>query len=147
MVQPGPTKVDIYNAGYENFKAGNYLVADSVFDIYKSKYPDEVYGHYWSFRSLSVVDSTMEQGLAIPDCQRFIELAESDKVKNKSTLITAYGYMAGYNANVKKDFPTAISYLDKIIEIDPTNVDATKNKEILLKASKGSGKTPAKSKP
>jgi len=55
--------------------------------------------------------------------------------------------MAGYNANVKKDFPTAISYLDKIIEIDPTNVDATKNKEILLKASKGSGKTPAKSKP
>ena len=53
----------------------------------------------------------------------------------------------GYNANVKKDFPTAISYLDKIIEIDPTNVDATKNKEILLKASKGSGKTPAKGKP
>lgn len=142
MVKPAPSKVDIYNAGFENFKAGNYLVADSVFDIYKSKYPDEVYGHYWSFRSLSVVDSTMEQGLAVPDCQKFIELAEADKVKNKSTLITAYGYMAGYNANVKKDFPMAISYLDKIIEIDPTNTDASKNKEILQKAS-GKGTKPA----
>lgn len=142
MIQPAPTKVDIYNAGFESFKAGNYLVADSVFDIYKTKFPDEVYGYYWSFRSLSVVDSTMEQGLAIPDAQRFIEIAESDKVKNKSTLVTAYGYMAGYNANVKKDFPTAIGFLDKIIEIDPTNMDASKNKEILQKAvGKGTGKT------
>lgn len=134
LVKPAPSKVDIYNAGFENFKAGNYLVADSVFDIYKAKYPDEVYGHYWSFRSLSVVDSTMEQGLAIPDCQRFVELAELDKVKNKSTLVTAYGYLAGYNANVKKDFAAAISYLDKIIEIDPANADAVKNREILQKA-------------
>ena len=144
MLQPNPTKVDIYNAGFENFKAGNYLVADSVFDIYKTKFPDEVYGYYWSFRSLSVVDSTMEQGLAVPDAQKFIEIAEADKVKNKSTLITAYGYMAGYNANVKKDFPTAITYLDKIIEIDPANVDATKNKEILQKAM-GKSKTGTKS--
>lgn len=144
MVKPAPSKVDIYNAGFESFKAQNYLVADSVFDIYKAKYPDEVYGYYWSFRSLSVVDSTMEQGLAIPDCQRFVEIAEVDKVKNKSTLITAYGYLAGYNANVKKDFPVAISYLDKIIEIDPTNADAVKNKEILQKAlGKGASTKPA----
>jgi hypothetical protein len=61
-------------------------------------------------------------------------------VKNKNTLITAYGYMAGYNANIKKDFATAISYLDKIIVVDPTNPDAAKNKEILQKAmSKGGG--------
>lgn len=130
----GPGKVDIYNAGFENFKAGNYLVADSIFDIYKTRYPDEVYGHYWSFRSLSVIDSTMEQGLAIPDVTRFIELAENDKVKNKSTLITAYGYLAGYNANIKKDFATAITFLDKIIEVDPGNLDAVKNREIIQKA-------------
>ncbi|HLO80478.1 MAG TPA: tetratricopeptide repeat protein [Chitinophagaceae bacterium] len=138
-LNPNPGKVDIYNAGFENFKAGNYMRADSIFDIYKGKYPDEVYGHYWSFRSLSVVDSTMEQGLAIPDATKFIEVAELDKAKNKSTLITAYGYMAGYNANVKKDFATAISFLDKIIEIDPANADALKNKEILQKALAKSG--------
>jgi hypothetical protein len=90
--------------------------------------------------AITGIDTTMEAGIAIPDCTRFIEIAESDKVKNKNTLITAYGYMAGYNANIKKDFPAAISYLDKIIAVDPTNADATKNKEILQKAmSKGGG--------
>lgn len=133
-INPKPGKVDIYNAGFENFKAAEYQRADSIFQIYKTRFPDEVYGHYWSFRSLSVIDSTMEGGLAVPDCQKFIEVAEKDKVKNKNTLITAYGYMAGYNANIKKDFPTAIGYLDKILEVDPANVDAIKNKEILQKA-------------
>jgi hypothetical protein len=145
-LNPNPGKVDIYNAGFENFKATNYQRADSIFGIYKTKYPDEVYGHYWSFRSRSVIDSTMEGGLAVPDCQRFIEVAESDKVKNKNTLITAYGYMAGYNANVKTDFPAAIGFLDKILEVDPANADATKNKEILQKAmgKQGGGAAPAK---
>jgi tetratricopeptide (TPR) repeat protein len=141
-VNPNPGKVDLYNAGFENFRAGEYQRSDSVFKIYAAKYPDEVYGHYWSFRALSVIDSTMEKGLAIADCQKFIEVAEKDKVKNKNTLVTAYGYMAGYHANMKKDFPTAITYLDKILEVDPTNADAAKNKEILQKAGSNKGAAP-----
>jgi len=134
QLNPKTSKVDLYNAGFENFKAGEFRKADSIFTVYKTNFPAEVYGHYWSFRSLSVVDSTMEQGLAIPDCEKFISIAESDKAKNKSTLITAYGYLAGYTANIKKDLALASSYLDKIIEIDPNNQDAIKNREILQKA-------------
>jgi tetratricopeptide (TPR) repeat protein len=145
-LNPNPGKVDLYNAGFENFKATNYSRSDSIFGVYKQKFPDEVYGHYWAFRSKSVIDSTMEGGLAIADCNNFIAVAEKDKVKNKNTLITAYGYLAGYNANIKKDFPAAISYLDKILEVDPTNADAAKNKDILLKAqSKGAAKPGSKS--
>jgi TolA-binding protein len=142
-----PSKVDIYNAGFENFKAGQFLRADSLFDMYKTRYPNEVYGHYWCFRSLSVVDSTMEQGLAIEDATKFIEVAEADKVKNKATLITAYGYMAGYQANIKKDFASAIQFLDRIIAIDPANADAVKNREILQAAlDRGEGKPAAETK-
>jgi hypothetical protein len=133
-LNPKTSKVDLYNAGFENFKAGQFKTADSIFTVYKTNFPAEVYGHYWSFRSLSVIDSTMEQGLAIPDCEKFISIAEVDKSKNKSTLITAYGYLAGYTANIKKDLALASSYLDKIIEIDPNNQDAIKNREILQKA-------------
>ena len=133
-VNPKMSKVDLYNAGFENFKATEYKRADSIFTIYKNAYPNEVYGHYWSFRSLSVIDSTMEQGLAIPDCEKFITVAETDKSKNKSTLITAYGYLAGYSANVKKDLAGASAYLEKIIEIDPNNQDAIKNRDIIQKA-------------
>ncbi|TAH01007.1 MAG: tetratricopeptide repeat protein [Sphingobacteriales bacterium] len=137
-LNPNASKVDLYNAGIENFKALEYMRSDSIFDAYKAKYPDETYGYYWSFRALSVVDSTMEQGLAIQDATKFVEIAELDKAKNKSTLMTAYGYLAGYQANIKKDFSAAIGYLDKILEIDPANPDAIKNKEILQKAlSKG----------
>ena len=134
VLNPRISKVDLYNAGFENFKAGEFKKADSIFTLYKTNFPTEVYGHYWSFRSLSVIDSTMEQGLAIPDCEKFISIAEVDKAKNKSTLITAYGYLAGYTANVKKDLALASSYLDKIIEIDPNNQDAIKNRDILQKA-------------
>lgn len=134
QLNPKTSKVDLYNAGFENFKAGEFKKADSIFTVYKTNFPAEVYGHYWSFRSLSVIDSTMEQGLAIPDCEKFVSIAEADKGKNKSTLITAYGYLAGYTANIKKDLALASSYLDKIIEIDPNNQDAIKNREILQKA-------------
>lgn len=133
-INPKLSKVDLYNAGFENFKATQYQRADSIFTIYKTNYPNEVYGHYWSFRSLSAIDTTMELGLAIKDCENFIAVAEADKVKNKSTLIIAYGYLAGYAANVKKDMEGAIVYLDKIIAVDPNNQDAIKNKEIISKA-------------
>ena len=133
-INPKLSKVDLYNAGFENFKATQYQLADSIFSVYKTQFPNEVYGHYWSFRSRSVIDSTMELGLAVPDCEKFISIAEVDKAKNKSTLITAYGYMAGYNANIKKDLAIAKSFLEKIIEIDPTNQDAIKNRDIIDKA-------------
>ena len=133
-INPKLSKVDLYNAGFENFKASQFQTADSIFSIYKTQFANEVYGHYWSFRSRSVIDSTMEQGLAIPDCEKFISVAELDKAKNKSTLITAYGYLAGYSANIKKDLAAAKSYLEKIIEIDPTNQDAIKNRDIIDKA-------------
>lgn len=133
-INPKLSNVDLYNAGFENFKASQFQTADSIFSIYKTQFPNEVYGHYWSFRCRSVIDSTMETGLAIPDCEKFISIAELDKVKNKSTLTTAYGYLAGYSANIKKDLATAKTYLEKIIEIDPTNQDAIKNKDILDKA-------------
>lgn len=134
QLNPKVSKVDLYNAGFENFKAGDFNKADSIFTVYKTNFPNEVYGHYWSFRSRSVTDSTMELGLAIPDCEKFISIAEADKAKNKNTLITAYGYLAGYNANIKKDLALASTYLDKILEIDPNNQDAIKNRETLQKA-------------
>jgi tetratricopeptide (TPR) repeat protein len=149
-VNPNPGKTDIYNAGFEHYRMGAYKLSDSLFKIYSTRYPDEVYGYLWSYRSLAFIDSTMEQGLAIPDCLKFIEIAEKQKEKNKNTLIPAYGYMAGYTANMKKDFPGAIAFLDKILEIDPNSADAAKNKEILSKAaakqaaSPGQGAAPAK---
>jgi tetratricopeptide (TPR) repeat protein len=127
-------KVSLYKKGFEAFKAHEYSIAIDIFEKYKEKYPDEIHGYYWCFRSKSVLDIDMSKGLAIQDALGFIEVAEKDKVKNKATLIVAYGYMAGYVANLKSDYQVAIQWLDKIIAIDSNNFDANNNKEILKKA-------------
>ncbi len=81
----------------------------------------------------------VKEGQLMFRIQPVLYQAEVDKAKNKSTLITAYGYLAGYQANIKKDFASAIAFLDKIIALDPANADAVKNRDILQKALDKSG--------
>lgn len=142
-VAPTPTKTDLYNAGYEHYKLGQYLVADSLFDTYKAKYPDEVYGYLWSYRSLAAVDTSMKLGLAIPDAIKLVEIAELDKVKNKSIIVSTCGFLASYLTNEKKDYAGALGYIEKILAVDPANVDALKYREILQKAATKPGGKPS----
>ncbi|MFN5760809.1 MAG: hypothetical protein ACK44U_01920, partial [Sphingobacteriales bacterium] len=142
-VAPTPTKTDLYNAGYEHYKLGQYLVADSLFDTYKAKYPDEVYGYLWSYRSLAAVDTSMKLGLAIPDAIKLVEIAELDKVKNKSIIVSTCGFLASYLTNEKKDYAGALGYIEKILAVDPANADALKYREILQKAATKPGGKPS----
>ncbi|MBC6492823.1 tetratricopeptide repeat protein [Flavihumibacter stibioxidans] len=128
-----PSNLDIYNWGLAHYAAAEFPAADSVFGLYTSKYPDQVYGFYWRARSRAQIDTTMEQGLAIADYQKVAEIAEADKEKNKSLLIQAYGYLGAYEANVKKDYTTALGWFEKILALQPENSDAQRFAEILKK--------------
>jgi tetratricopeptide (TPR) repeat protein len=154
-VNPNPGKTDIFNAAMEHYRLGAYRTSDSVFKIYSGRYPDETFGHLWSYRSLALIDTTMEQGLAIPDCLKFIEVAEKQKDKNKGTLVSAYGYMAGYTADVKSVQKTdklekkaaleeAVGYIDRLLELDATNASAIKIKEVLTNRIAKLAAAPAK---
>lgn len=133
-IDTGYGKLELFYAGWENFYGEKYPTADSVFNLYKQKYPDDMQGYYGGFRTKWAIDSTMEQGLPVNDAMKFAEIAGQDSVKNKSALLLAYGYLAGYNANQLKDYEKAIFYLDKMIGLDPNNVDAKNNRDILQKA-------------
>ena len=138
-VKKNPTKNDIFNAGINYYKAGNagnyssYKSADSVFKLYKQKYPDDILGYYYGAIINSNIDSTSALGLAIPDYQKVMELAQraTDTVRGKQQMISGYNYMINYYYNVKKDKATAISYNDKILAIDPTNAQALANDKAL----------------
>lgn len=132
-LNPEPTKTDLFYTGYAFIKAQEYVIADSLFGIYASKYPDEIFGYYWQGRARLVIDSTGEQGLAAESFLKFIPIAEKDPEKNKAMLITAYGSLASHSANVLKDKEAAIMYFDKILALDPENADAKRYKEILQK--------------
>ena len=128
-----PTNLDLYYSGHGTYSAGEYQKADSVFAIYTEKYPEHIQGYYWRAKSNALLDSTMENGLAIPHYEKVIEMGLADTAKNKSLLIQSYGYIGAYEANVKKDFEFALEEFQKILELDPGNDDAMKYRDILEK--------------
>lgn len=129
------SNVDIFNWGVANYNAKDYVAADSVFGIYATKYPEQSFGYYWRARANAAMDTAMETGLAIPHYENLIRVASKDSVNenNKKWLIQAYGYIAAFRVNVEKKYDDALAYYDKILQLDPSNNDAEKYKEILEK--------------
>jgi len=137
-IKPDYGKVDLYYAGYADYRGGNYKSADSVFKLYQKKYPEDIYGWYLGARAKEGMDSTSELGLAKPDYQKIIEISDTtaDKASVKDKLIPAYRYMVAYYYNIKHDKDSAIIYNDKILQVDPTDPTALKTKEALGAVSK-----------
>jgi tetratricopeptide (TPR) repeat protein len=131
-----PTNTDLYNFGMANYQAGNYKTADSIFcGAYESKYPNEIFGYLWCARSKQAQDdSANSQGLAVAAYDKLASVARAmdstakaagsgDSTKYKSQILTSYYFLAGYYNDIKKDKNTAILYLQKILEVDPTNTN------------------------
>lgn len=129
------TNVDLFNWGIAHYLAGEYIQADSVFAKYAFKYPEQDFGYYWRARSNSAIDSAMEQGLAIPYYSKMIEIAQSDtsNATNRKHLVEAYGYLAAFEANNKKNYEVAIGYFEKLLLLDPDNESAKKYIDALKK--------------
>jgi Tfp pilus assembly protein PilF len=121
-------KIDLYNAGYNYFRSGDYQSSINMFNIYSAKFPDDIFSYYMIGKANWAIDSTMEQGLANPSFEKAIQVGQVDKVKNKNQLIGSYKYFVAYYANIKKDKATAIAYCDSVLLIDPADADALNNK-------------------
>jgi tetratricopeptide (TPR) repeat protein len=127
------TNLDLFNWGLAYYKAGNYLMADTVFSRYAAKYPDQSFGYYWQARSKALQDKDMKDGLAIDAYKKLIEVL-ADKpidINSRKWMIDAYGYLAAYEANTMKNYMEARNYFEKVLEIDPENTDAKKYIEVL----------------
>ena len=137
-VKKNPTKTDYYNAGYTYYKANNYQSSDSVFTVYQQKYPDDIVGWYMGAVARSNIDSTSALGLAMPDYEKVIELAQksADTVRGKQQRIIGYNYMINYYYNVRKDKDQALLFNEKILAIDPTNQQALDNEKALKQPMK-----------
>lgn len=136
---------ELFQIGLPYYQGRNFAKADSAFSAYATALPDSIYGHYWSALAKAQQDTTMEQGIAVPAYQKTLEVAERDKVRFRSQGIAASGYLAGYHNNIKKDKESAIQYLKKGLEFDPTNA-ALQNglKALTAPAPKSAPASPAK---
>ncbi len=126
-------KTDLFYAGYNDYRGGNYKSADSVFTIYQNKYPGDIYGWYLGGRAKEGMDTTYQLGLAKSDYEKVIAIGDTtqDKGSIKDKLIPAYRYMVAYYYNIKSQADTALMYNNKILEADPTDATALKTKDAL----------------
>ena len=123
-----PSNSDLFKYGTANYSAGNYKTADSIFcGVYESKYPNEIFGYLWCARSKQAQDdSTNSQGLAVDAYEKLAQFARAspDSAKYKSQIVSAYFYLASYYNDIKKDKPKAVGYMQKVLEVDPSNTSA-----------------------
>jgi tetratricopeptide (TPR) repeat protein len=130
-----PNNSDLFKYGMSNYSAGNYKTADSIFcGVYQTKYPTEIFGYLWCAKSKQAEDDSLNsQGLAVQPYEKLAQFARSmpDSNKYKSQIIGAYFYLASYYNDVKKDKSKAIEYMQKVLEVDPTNETAQKVVKLL----------------
>lgn len=151
-----PTQTDVYNFGIAYYKAGQYKTADSVFcGIYESKWPTEIFGYLWCMKSKQAEDDSVgSQGIALDAEMKMAEISRSmdstakvagsaDSTKYKRYVIDCYSRLAFYYNNTKNDKASAILWLQKILEVDPTNADASRYIMLLSKPPKAAAKPKA----
>ena len=129
------SNVDLYNAGYDYFRAGKFDSSVAVFTKYTAKYPEDIFGYYMIAKANGGIDTTLATGLALNSYLKAIEVGEkaTDKTKIKDQLVGAYTFMMQYSFNVKRDQVAAVAYADKALALDPTDQQSIKNKEFVSK--------------
>ncbi|MDZ4809361.1 MAG: hypothetical protein SGI96_13990 [Bacteroidota bacterium] len=125
--------IDLFNWGLAHYTAREYLQTDSVFELYTTRYPEDIYGYYWRAQANAAIDTNMTNALAIPHYNKVVETGEQNKESNKKMLLKAYGYLGGYEANITKDYPKSLNWFEKYLAMDQDNADVTGYVDVLKK--------------
>lgn len=121
---------ELVNIASSFFFGGDYQRADSLALAYATAAPDSIYGYYWSALSRERIDTTMQQGLAMPAYQKTLDIAATDKERFKSLGVRAASNLAIYSYNIKDDKAAALAFADKGLEFDPTNANLLNIKQV-----------------
>lgn len=121
-------KSELYNAGYNYFRSGEYATANEIFTDYTKRFPDDAFGYYMLGKSNWAIDSTLDLALANPYFEKAISTGLTDTVKYRSQLIGSYKYFVVYNSGKKKDYTSALAFCEKVLALDPKDAETINNK-------------------
>ncbi len=124
-VKKSPSKIDLYNTGYNYNKAGEYQQSIDIFNMYIQKFPDESFGYYMNGKNQVKLDSLDASGKALENYQKIISLTDliKDKPGEKDRIKNSLRYLIEFYANVKRNKDTALLYTDRGIALDPADSD------------------------
>jgi tetratricopeptide (TPR) repeat protein len=107
-----------------------YTQADSVYNIITTAKPTYAPAYQARAQANFNLDPDSKKGLAKPYYEKYMELASADPAKYKNGLVEANNYLGYYNLQ-KGDKAAATPYYQKVLELDPTNSDATNAMKII----------------
>ncbi len=144
-VRKDTRKTDLFNAGNNYTKAGDYDKSIAIFDSYIQKFPDETFGYYMNAKNFLKKDSADIEGKGFTNYTKIVDM--TDQVKGKpgenDRIKGSLRYLIEYYANVKRNKDSALFYTDKAIALDSTDADFKNIREIISKADLKAPKTPA----
>lgn len=125
MVKPNPGKVDLYNAGYNYSKGGEYEKSNQIFNTYVQKYPDETFGYYMMARNKMKLDSFDLSNGALADYIKVASMADAlkEKAAERDRLKNSLRFLIEHYANDRGLKDSALYYTDKGIALDPADSD------------------------
>ncbi|WP_162902961.1 tetratricopeptide repeat protein [Taibaiella koreensis] len=141
---PGTAALDYFYWGYYAYLAKDYTTAAKAFDGLKAKYPDEGSGYLWIGNVAAAVDDAAKTGGAVQPYKDWLAFNKNNYEHKQVDLMRAYQYLAYYyyNSSNEKD---AMEYVNKILEIEPTNTFANQVKDFYAKPKNAKPATGGKS--
>lgn len=119
-----PSPYDYFWMGYSYYLSDDYPKADSAFTAVAEQQPQNTLGYLWAAKARAQVDTTGEEGLAVPMYEQYLDIALADDAnidKEKRNIIEAYDYLGTYALHHKDNLAEATNYFKKILELDPNN--------------------------
>jgi len=116
-----PSPYDLFYMGFSYYMDEQFNKADTAFTKLSVEQPNSTLGFLWAAKARVQIDSTGEQGLAVPMYEIFIEKAAENPEKNKKDLIEAFDYLGTYALHKKNDMAEATKYFQRILALDPGN--------------------------
>ena len=147
---PNPT--DAFFAGLAFYQGADYKRADSLFKLYIASSPDSLYGHYYGAMTNLALDTTLSVEPYLTNMvngfKKTLAIAGNNKEKFKNQAVKSSQFLAAIYNNTKKNRDSAIYFLQKGLEFDPTNTTlADFLKELQKPAGKPAKGSPAKGSP